>query len=98
MAKRADTSAAAGAPAKTVPSRHRLPFAVWFRRFGWRHVVGILGALFALFPVAWVVSAAFNPLGQLSTNTSIIPEGVTLQRRIRDMCSSGRPQPCYPGR
>ncbi|HSF86912.1 MAG TPA: ABC transporter permease subunit [Acidimicrobiia bacterium] len=84
MAKRADTSAAAGAPAKTVPSRHRLPFAVWFRRFGWRHVVGILGALFALFPVAWVVSAAFNPLGQLSTNTSIIPEGVTLQN-FRDL-------------
>ena len=64
--------------------RRRLPFGVWFRRKGWRHVVGVFGAVFALFPVVWVLSAAFNPLGQLSTNTSIIPEGVTLQN-FRDL-------------
>ncbi len=37
----------------------------WFRRTGWRHLVGILALLFALFPVVFVVSASFNSSGTL---------------------------------
>jgi arabinogalactan oligomer/maltooligosaccharide transport system permease protein len=44
----------------------------WFGRVGWRHLVAILACLFALFPISFVVSAAFNPLGTLSS-TSLIP-------------------------
>lgn len=30
----------------------------WFRQTGWRHVVGVLALVFALFPVWFVVIAA----------------------------------------
>ncbi len=81
-----------GAPVESPPvvrpaARSRLPFRVWFRRKGWRHLVGVLGIMFVLFPVAWVLSAALNPLGVLSTNTSIIPEGLTLQN-FRDLLNN----------
>ena len=45
----------------------------WFRRTGWRHLVGILALAFAIFPVLFVISAAFNPLGTLSSS-SLIPK------------------------
>jgi len=44
----------------------------WLARVGWRHIVAIGACLFALFPISFVVSAAFNPLGTLSS-TSLIP-------------------------
>ncbi len=48
----------------------------WFFDTGWRHVVAILITLFALFPVIWVVSAAFSGGGLQSQ--SLIPDKVTL--------------------
>jgi len=44
----------------------------WFARVGWRHLVAIGACIFALFPIMFVVSAALNPLGTLSS-TSVIP-------------------------
>jgi len=44
----------------------------WFQAVGWRHVVAILAIIFALVPIIFVASAAFNPLGTLSS-TSLIP-------------------------
>ena len=46
----------------------------WFRRVGWRHVVGILALAFSLFPILFVISAALNPLGTLSSS-ELIPSG-----------------------
>jgi ABC-type maltose transport system permease subunit len=40
-----------------------------------RMVVIVIAVIFALFPVLWVVSSAFNPQGTLSTR-SFIPQGV----------------------
>ncbi len=37
----------------------------------WRHIVGILVAAFALFPLVWMISAAFDVTGQLSTQKLI---------------------------
>ena len=44
----------------------------WFGRVGWRHLVALVAIVFALIPISFVVSAAFNPLGTLSS-TSLIP-------------------------
>lgn len=55
----------------------RLSFAKWFRMVGWRHLVGLAGVLFALFPVVWMVSASINPIDTLSGG-QLIPDGVTL--------------------
>lgn len=40
----------------------------WFRRVGWSHLIGILALAFSLFPIIFVVSAALNPLGTLSSS------------------------------
>ena len=44
----------------------------WFQAVGWRHVVAVIAIIFALIPIVFVASAAFNPLGTLSS-TSLIP-------------------------
>jgi arabinogalactan oligomer / maltooligosaccharide transport system permease protein len=48
----------------------------WFRQVGWRHLVGIVGLVFAIFPILFLVSAAFNPLGTLSSS-QLIPNGAS---------------------
>ena len=50
----------------------------WFRRVGWRHVVGILALAFSLFPIIFVLSSALNPLGTLASS-QLIPTDVTVE-------------------
>ena len=49
----------------------------WLSRVGWRHGVALLALLFSLFPIVFVVSAALNPLGTLSS-TAAVPTGASL--------------------
>ncbi len=60
-----------------VPKARRRPFRVWLRRTGGRHLVAILAAAFSLYPVLWIISAAFNSANSLST-ARIIPADLTL--------------------
>jgi arabinogalactan oligomer/maltooligosaccharide transport system permease protein len=46
----------------------------WLTQVGWRHLVGVIAVVFSLFPIVFVVSAAFNPVGTLSS-TQIVPNG-----------------------
>jgi arabinogalactan oligomer/maltooligosaccharide transport system permease protein len=57
------------------------------RRTGnwWRHIVGLIAIVFALFPVAYVASAAFSANGTL-TGASLIPRDFTLDN-FRDLLS-----------
>jgi arabinogalactan oligomer/maltooligosaccharide transport system permease protein len=50
----------------------------WFRQVGWRHIVGIIALCFAIFPILFVISAAFNPLGTLSSS-SLIPKNASAE-------------------
>ncbi|MGN6524476.1 MAG: sugar ABC transporter permease [Actinomycetes bacterium] len=50
----------------------------WFRATGWRHLVGILAIVFALFPIVFVISASVNPSGTL-TGSNHLFDAVTLQ-------------------
>jgi len=43
----------------------------WLKKVLWRHLVGILFAAFSLFPLVWMISAAFDVTGQLSTQQLI---------------------------
>jgi arabinogalactan oligomer/maltooligosaccharide transport system permease protein len=69
---------AAGAPTPTAsvpvsrPSRSR-----WVKEVGWRHLVGVVAVLWALFPISYIVSAALNPAGSV-TATSVIPTSASL--------------------
>ncbi|MDI9588182.1 MAG: sugar ABC transporter permease [Acidobacteriota bacterium] len=40
---------------------NRMPFGRWFANIGFRHVVGIIAAIYAIFPIIYVISAALNP-------------------------------------
>ncbi|GHJ56742.1 sugar ABC transporter permease [Micromonospora chersina] len=50
----------------------------WFAQVGWRHLVGVLAVAFSLFPILFVISAALNPLGTLSS-TELVPTGASLE-------------------
>ncbi|MFG1952793.1 sugar ABC transporter permease [Micromonospora sp. NPDC048830] len=50
----------------------------WFAQVGWRHVVGVLAVAFSLFPILFVLSAALNPLGTLSS-TELLPTGASFE-------------------
>jgi arabinogalactan oligomer/maltooligosaccharide transport system permease protein len=39
----------------------------WIKKVLWRHIVGILVGSFSLFPLVWMISAAFDVTGQIST-------------------------------
>jgi arabinogalactan oligomer / maltooligosaccharide transport system permease protein len=60
-----------------------------FRTTGWRHVVAWVALAFALFPVLWVVSAAFTD-GNLSSQ-SLIPTDPSLDNFRALMTDPGHP-------
>jgi arabinogalactan oligomer / maltooligosaccharide transport system permease protein len=57
-----------------------------FKDTWWRHLAGVMAALFALFPVAYIVSAAFNSTPTL-TGSRLIPRHVTLDN-FRELFST----------
>ena len=62
----------------TTPRPARRSRGRWFAQVGWRHLVGVLAVAFSLFPILFVISAAFNPLGTLSS-TELLPTGASLE-------------------
>lgn len=50
----------------------------WFTQVGWRHAVGVLAVAFSLFPILFVLSAALNPRGTLSS-TELLPTGASFE-------------------
>ncbi|HUP16493.1 MAG TPA: ABC transporter permease subunit [Acidimicrobiia bacterium] len=61
-------------PPATKPNR--LSPGRWMRELGWRHVVAWIGILFAMYPVAWIVSSSFNRVQSLVA-ARLIPRQVT---------------------
>jgi arabinogalactan oligomer/maltooligosaccharide transport system permease protein len=72
------------APSPPPPSRPappkggRSPGARWVAEYGWRHLCAVLALLFAFFPVAYVVSASFNPTGSIAAQ-QLIPDDPTIR-------------------
>ncbi len=64
--------AAAPRVAEATPGRRPLLAGNW-----WRYLVSLAAMAFALFPILYVVSAAFNPVDSLS-GSGLIPDTVTL--------------------
>jgi arabinogalactan oligomer/maltooligosaccharide transport system permease protein len=72
----------------TTPGPERPPL----REVWWRYVVGLVAMAFAVFPVIYVVSAAFNPIPSLST-ASIVPDGFTLDNFRAILSDNAEPYP-----
>lgn len=49
-----------------------------FRNMILRYLVAVVAIAFALFPILWIISASFNPVGTLSTQT-LIPENASFE-------------------
>lgn len=61
-----------------VPVQRSRGFGHWAKKVGWRHLVGVLALAFAAFPILFMISAALNPIGTLSS-TSLIPNNFSLE-------------------
>lgn len=61
----------------TPPAAYRMSRGRWWREVGWRHVVGLAAVAFAVFPVLYIISAAFNPLGSV-VSTDLLPRQLSL--------------------
>jgi arabinogalactan oligomer/maltooligosaccharide transport system permease protein len=62
----------------------------------WRHLVGILAAAFAIFPLIYIVGAAFNKIPTLTgASPNPVPDHVTLQN-FRDILTTHQTDPTKP--
>ncbi|GAA2377041.1 sugar ABC transporter permease [Dactylosporangium salmoneum] len=57
----------------------------------WRHLCGLAAVAFSLFPIVFVVSAAVNPLGTLSS-TGLVPAGAGLDNFAALFTKTGFPR------
>ena len=64
------------APAVRTAERRRKKSS--FASDWWRYLVGLLAIAFAVFPILYVISSAFNPVDSLGS-TGVIPEDLTLE-------------------
>lgn len=53
-------------PQPVILTKRPFNFVRWFSRTGWRHVVGIVFVVYAVFPLLYVLSASLNPQGTLT--------------------------------
>jgi len=53
-------------------------FITWFREYGWRHLIGLIFATFAIYPILFVLTNSFADFANLS-NSKLIPSGLTLK-------------------
>lgn len=56
---------------RIIPTRRKATAAQWMRNAGWRHLVGLLAVAFAIFPLLYVVSVSFNPIGTLTGSNAL---------------------------
>ena len=50
----------------------------WFKEYGWRHLVGIVFVLFAIYPILFVITNSFADFANLA-NSKLIPDNFTLK-------------------
>ncbi len=73
--ERTGSPGAAPPAAPTFIRNKRSGSCAWFRQTGWRHIFAVAALAFALFPIIWVISAAFSD-GNLNSQ-QLIPENPT---------------------
>lgn len=53
------------------PRKNRRTFRHWFIDKGWRHVIAWAAIVFALFPLAYILSVSLNPIGTLTGSNTL---------------------------
>lgn len=57
-------------------------FRIWIADKGWRHAFAWVMCVFSLFPIVFVISAAFNPIGTLNSTSLVPTNGFSLNNLI----------------
>lgn len=52
-------------------ARRPFRFGRWFKRTGWRHLVGVIMVIFSVFPLLYVLSSSVNPRGTLTGSNQL---------------------------
>ncbi len=66
-----DTVKASTRPTSPTTAKRRAPILRWFMDTGWRHVIGVVFAIYAIFPLLYVLSASLNPSGSLTGSNEL---------------------------
>ena len=53
---------------------NRMPRRRWFAELGWRHLVGVVAIVYALFPIVYVISASLSEGGTLTGSNDLFSE------------------------
>lgn len=69
----ADVATTGGAGTAPLPT-HRMGFSRWAKELGWRHVVGVLGVVYAGFPIVYVISSSLAEKGTLTGSNRLFSE------------------------
>jgi arabinogalactan oligomer/maltooligosaccharide transport system permease protein len=64
----------------------------WWSEVGWRHIVGIVAIAWAVFPILYIISAAFNPIGSI-VSTGVIPTEFSLENFQKILTDPNTPYP-----
>lgn len=71
------------APILSTPPKETMPVGTtrngggigrWFTRKGWRHLVGVIACIWAVFPILYVVSASLDPSGTMTGSNALFRE------------------------
>jgi len=60
--------------AAPAPVRTRMPAGRWLRELGWRHLVGVVGIVYAAFPLVYLLSASLSERGTLTGSNDLFAE------------------------
>lgn len=84
-AGQARTTARPTASAARRPGRRN-----WFARTGWRHLVGLVACVMAVFPLLYVVSTSFGSTGTLTGSNQLFAD-ISLNNYVDLLSDPGRP-------
>lgn len=74
LASARDAEAERALHPRGVPVKRPFSFGRWFAATGWRHLVGLVVVVFALFPIVFVISSSLNPDGTLTGSNALFSE------------------------
>jgi arabinogalactan oligomer/maltooligosaccharide transport system permease protein len=83
--------ARSGPTQESIVIKPRRPsFSRWLSTVGWRHAVGLITCVVALFPLLYILSASLNPSGTLTGSNELF-RAFSLQNYVDLLTDPGRP-------
>ncbi len=85
-----DADTTGNLPVPVAMTKRPFSFRRWFRDTGWRHLIGVIMAIFAVFPLLYVLSASFNPGGSLVGSNALFTK-IDLQNYVNLFTNPDQP-------